>query len=208
MKTLRLFLLTMLLSVTVAYAQDADTHEPDAIVKNAVDEVISSLKEDKELIRNRKKMEDFVATKLLYRFDFSYMAQQTIGEKQWESANMQERSDLVDEYRTFMANIFTNALSQYEEQSVTFAPFHILPEATHATVRSKLNDPTDETLGFDFKLERTSEGWKIYDIELGGIDLIRTYKSNFSSALQNGGVQKLISELHKKNQEVKTARSG
>jgi phospholipid transport system substrate-binding protein len=206
MKTIYLLLLVMLLSVTSVYAQDTVTQEPGVIIKNMVDEVISSLKEDNELIRNHKKTEEFVATKVLDRFDFAYMAKLTVGEKHWESANAQERSGLVDEYRTFLAHIFSNALSQYENQTVSFAPFHLSPDANDAVVKSKLIDPGDETSNFDFKLVRTTEGWKIYDIDLGGIDLIRTYKSNFSGALQNGGVPKLINELHKKNQELKTAR--
>ena len=208
MKTLIFFLGAALLSASIVNAQDADIREPDVVVKYVVDEVISSLRSDKELIHNHRKLEEFVATKLLHYFDFSYMARQTIGEKHWETANAQEQSDLVEEYQTFMANIFTNALSQYEDQSVTFAPFSMPSDSTRAVVKSKLIDPTDETEEFDFRLGRSSEGWKIYDIELGGIDLVRTYKSNFSSTLQHGGIQKLISDLHKKNMEVKTAKSG
>jgi len=208
MKTLLLFLVYTLLTAITANAQDAETNSPDVIVKQVVDKVISSLKSDKDLIHSHQKLEEFVETKLLYLFDFAYMARQTIGEKRWESASTQEQSDLVDEYRAFMANIFTNALSQYEDQSVIFPPFTMSTDTTIAIVKSKLIDPTDETEGFNFKLDRTSDGWKIYDVELGGIDLIRTYKSNFSSTLQHGGIQKLIGDLHRKNVEVKMAKSG
>ena len=105
-----------------------------------------------------------------------------------------------------MAHNFSNALSQYDNQSVSFAPIHISAEVADVIIKGKLIDPGDETSDFNFRIDKTSEGWKIYDIKLGGVDLIKTYKSDFNSTLQNGGVPKLISVLRKKNQDVKAAR--
>ena len=48
---------------------------------------------------------------------------------------------------------------------------------------------------FSFKLIKVDSEWKIYDVNLGGIDLINTYKSNFKQILATGGVAKLADEF-------------
>ena len=198
----------MLPTILTVYAGDFDILQPDVIVKKTVGEVLVSLRENRAIIRDHGKLDSLVASKVLPRFDYVYMVQLTIGYKQWVGATPQERMNLVDEYRTFIEHIFSNALSQYDNQTVSFAPFQMSPEASDVVVKSKLIDPGDEPDEFDFKLEKTTNGWMIYDIELGGIDLIRTYRSNFRSSLLHGGVPNLISALHKKNQEIKAARNG
>jgi phospholipid transport system substrate-binding protein len=205
MKIIKLLLLAMLLQATAAFAQDLDSLSPDEIVKQTVAEVLTSFKEDKGILHDHRKMEHLVATTVLPRFDFVYMTQLTIDEKNWTAASPQDQSALVDEYRTFLAHMFSRSLSQYDNEVVTFAPFETSSGEDRVVVKSKLSSPGDDPDEMDFKLEKTANGWMVYDIELGGVDLIKTYKSNFKSAFEHGGVANLISELHKKNQEVKAA---
>jgi phospholipid transport system substrate-binding protein len=205
MKIIRSLLLALLLQATAAYAQDLELLSPDEIVKQTVAKVLTSFKEDKEIIHDHGKMENLVATTVLPRFDFVYMSQLTIDEKNWTAASSQEQSALVDEYRTFLAHMFSRSLSQYDNEVVTFAPLETSSGEDRVVVKSKLASPVDDPDEMDFKLEKTANGWMVYDIELGGVDLIKTYKSNFKSTLEHGGVANLISELHKKNQGVKAA---
>ena len=202
MMIIRSLLIAMLLQVTAAYAQDLQLLSPDEIVKQTVAEVLTTFKEDKEIIHDHVKMEHLVATTVLPRFDFVYMTQLTIGESNWTAASPQDQSALVDEYRTFLAHMFSRSLSQYDNDVVSFAPLETSSGEDRVVVKSKLASPGDDPDEMDFKLEKTANGWMVYDIELGGVDLIKTYKSNFKSALEHGGVANLISELHKKNQGV------
>jgi phospholipid transport system substrate-binding protein len=195
-----------MLAITTAYAKDADLTPPDAIVKQTVGKILASLNEDKEIIHDHGKMEYLVATTILPRFDFVYMTQLTIGEKNWTTATPQDQSNLVEEYRAFLAHLFSNSLSQYENETVSFIPLEMSPDKSSVVVKSKVVSPNEEPIEMDFKLDKTTNGWMLYDIEMGGIDLIKTYKSNFKSTLENGGVANLANELHKKNQLVKAAK--
>jgi phospholipid transport system substrate-binding protein len=151
-------------------------------------------------------MEHLVTTMVLPRFDFVYMTRLTIGDKNWTAATSQDQSALVDEYRTFLAHMFSNSLSQYDNETVSFTSLETSPDESSVVVKSKVIDSGDEPTEMDYKLEKTANGWMVYDIELGGIDLIRTYRSNFKSALRNGGAANLANELHKKNQVAKATK--
>lgn len=204
MKMFRLLLAVLMLSVTTIHAEGMDTSPPDEVVKKTVDEVLSALTADKELAKDAKKTENLVNTKILPRFDFERMARVIVGENQWGLASAQDQSDLVTEYRAFLTHIFTKSLSQYSDEKVTFLPLDTANE-TEAIVKCKVIDPTDGPSLVDIKVNKTAAGWQVYDIEWGGVSLSRTYKSNFKSILQQGGVANLASALRKKNQENKTA---
>jgi phospholipid transport system substrate-binding protein len=200
------FLPALVLAITATCANAADLTPPDAVVKQTVDKILATFNEDKDIIHNHEKMENMVATTVLPRFDFAYITQLTIGEKNWSAASPQDQANLVDEYRAFLAQLFSKSLAQYEGETVTYTSSELSSDANKAIVKSQLISAADEPAEMDFRLNKTTEGWMVYDIDIGGVDLIKTYKSNFKSVLENGGVANLTSELHKKNQQVKSAK--
>ena len=204
MKIFRLLLALLLLSMTTLHAADLDTSPPDEVVKKTVDDVLSALTADKELTKDAKKTENLVNTKILPRFDFERMARVIVGENQWGLATAQEQSDLVNEYRVFLTHIFTKSLAQYSDEKVTFLPLDTANE-NEAVVKCKVLDPVDGPSIVDIKVTKNTNGWQVYDIDWGGVSLSRTYKSNFKSILQQGGVANLASALRKKNQDNKLA---
>jgi phospholipid transport system substrate-binding protein len=198
LKLFRILLVSALLSSAPSYAGDANSVAPDAFIKQTAADVIADLKADSGLIRQHDKMEAYVETKILGLFDFAYMTQLTMGETEWGRATAEEKSELVAEYRLLMAHAFSNTLGLYDNQSVTIESFQIAKNSQNVLVQGKLIDPDDGPNSLNFRLEKTNDGWKIYDVELAGIDLIRTYRIDFQAALRSGGVKKLINQLHKK----------
>jgi ABC-type transporter MlaC component len=73
------------------------------------------------------------------------------------------------------------------------------PDRERVAIKGRLLDKEDETVAFNFRMVKSANTWKVYDVALEGVDLIYTYKSNFKSTLEEGGVAKLAAELHKKN---------
>jgi len=197
-KLFSLLLVSALLSSAPAYAGDANGVAPDAFIRQTTAEVIADLKADSGLIRQHGKMEAYVETKILGLFDFAYMTQQTVNEKAWNSATPEQRSDLVTEYGLLMAHAFANTLALYDNQSVTIESFQMVQNTQKVLVQGKLIDPDDGPSAINFRLVKTNDGWKIYDVELGGIDLVRTYRADFQAALRSGGVKKLLNQLHMK----------
>ena len=206
MKILRLLLAFLLWSAVTVHAEEYDLSQPDGIVKKTVNEVLAILTTDKDLVHDPKKRENLVYTLILPRFDFSTMTKLTVGDAQWGVATPQEQSELTDEYRAFLTNIFSKSLNQYSDEKVSFLSTSLTTE-NDAVVKYKVIDPTDPPALVDIKMIKAETGWLAYDIVWDGVSLIRTYKSNFKSLLQVGGVPNLTSALRKKNQEIKAANS-
>ena len=51
-------------------------------------------------------------------------------------------------------------------------------------------------------MEKTSEGWKVYDVTVAGVSLVTNYRSTFNNQVREGGVEKLIKTLAEKNRAL------
>ena len=190
--------LCLVLSLPAAYAEDAAP--PDGVVKDLVDDVLASIRKDREITHDLNRMEGLVERRILPSIDFLRMTRQAVGTRYWGEATPEQQARLVDEFRTLLAHTFSRALTHYTDQTVMFTPFHAQPGAQEATVKSVIVDPRDEATMLDYRLEKTETGWLIYDMKIDNFSLIRIYRSNFGGELQQGGVSGLIGVLHKKNQ--------
>ena len=52
----------------------------------------------------------------------------------------------------------------------------------------------------DFNMEKTDQGWKVYNIKIEGISLVDNYRNTFNTEIQKNGVDGLIKALADKNQ--------
>ena len=48
-------------------------------------------------------------------------------------------------------------------------------------------------------MEKTDQGWKVYDVVIAGVSLVQNYRSSFNSEIQKSGIDGLIATLANKN---------
>jgi phospholipid transport system substrate-binding protein len=53
-------------------------------------------------------------------------------------------------------------------------------------------------------MEKTPSGWKVYDVVVGGVSLVTTYRDTFANEIRNAGVDGLIKTLSDKNRQLET----
>jgi len=70
---------------------------------------------------------------------------------------------------------------------------------TDAKVRTEIRQSGNKPIELDYYLEKGAAGWKVYDIEVGGISLVTNYRDTFASEVRNGGIDGLIKTLQSKN---------
>ena len=195
----------MLLAVLLLFSSAcaaAAMPAPDMLVRQVVNEVLATVRQDRALMHDPRRMDGFVATRILPHFDFPRMTRQTIGKRYWTAAMPQQRLQLVGEFRTLIEHGIAGIISQYTDQTVFFVPFHMRADADEVTVRTAIIDPRDEPTELAYRMEKTPMGWKIYDVDVDHIWLTRIYRSNFDATLRQGGVQGLVVALQHKNREV------
>ena len=202
-----LFLLCLLSSASTL-AGDLLSSSPDAVVKQMVEDVLTPIRQDKEITHDPGKIDELVDASIFPRLDFIRLTRLTVGNKFWKRTSPEVQQQLVSEFHVFLVRVFSDVIAQYTDQTIFYFPLKMPPDAKEVTVKTVVMDPRDESTLLDYRLERTGTGWLIYDVDIDNMSLIRIYHSNFGDTLSHGGVPNLISVLHKKNQEVTAARHG
>ena len=201
MKALLISLL-FLLPVSASVAQDVAA--PDILVKGITQDVIAMIKQDREIQSgNPKKIADLVETKVLPHFNFARMTQIAMAVN-WRRASPEQQKQLVNEFRTLLVRTYSNALSLYRDQVIDFKPLRARAEDSEVTVRSEIKQRSQQPVTLDYDMEKTSSGWKVYDVKVGGVSLISTYRDEFATQVRDNGIDGLIKSLANKNQQLAT----
>jgi phospholipid transport system substrate-binding protein len=180
----------------------AAAEQPDQLVKRVSTDVIDTVKADKDIqAGNRNKIMDLVNSKILPYVDAQKMTQQAAG-RYWRQATPEQQKQLSDEFRTLLVYTYSGALAQIKNETVEFKPFRADPADTDVEVQSQVNMTRGEPITLNYRLSKTPQGWKIYDINVLGAWLVQTYQSTFASEISKGGIDGLIKKLHDKNQQL------
>jgi phospholipid transport system substrate-binding protein len=192
------------LAVPAASAQDLT---PDALVKAVTQDVISVLKQDKEIqAGDRKRTIALVEEKVLPHFNFTRMTALAMGPN-WRKATPEQQQALVNEFRTLLVRTYSTALSAYRNQVIEVKPLRAPPGDADVVVRSEVKQSGTEPVTLDYSMEKTPNGWKVYDVTVGGVSLVTTYRDTFANEVRNAGVDGLIKALADKNRQLETKRS-
>ena len=180
---------------TAASGQEA----PDALVKRVSEEVLQIVKTDPKVqAGDRDRIREVIDTKLAPHFDFERMTALAVG-RGWRQATPEQQKQLVEQFRTLLARTYANAFVQYKDQSISYKPFKLDPNATDATVRTEVVRPGQQPVQIDYSLGKKGNEWKAYDVLVGGVSLVTNYRDEFNAQIQQGGIDGLIKSLQAKN---------
>ena len=121
--------------------------------------------------------------------------------RHWRQASAQQQKALVEAFKGTLIRTYSGALSKVDEiSSLQILPFRGDPNADDVVVRSSLSQRNGPAVGVDYRLEKTPEGWKIYDLNVEGIWLIQNYRNQFAQQINTNGIDGLIDALNRQNQ--------
>jgi phospholipid transport system substrate-binding protein len=191
-------LAALLAAAAPARAQEA----PDALVKRVSQDVIATIKSD-PLIQagNEARIREVIDAKLLPHFDFARMTALAMG-KHWRSATPEQQKRLTDEFRALLVRTYSGALNRYRDETIDYKPLRMGPADTDVTVRTLVVRQGGQPVQIDYSLEKKADGWKAYDVVIGGVSLVTNYRDEFNEQVKNGGVDGLIGTLADRNRGV------
>ena len=192
------FLVAALLMPAVALAQEA----PDAVVKRVATDVINTIKSDPAIqAGNEARIREVLDAKLLPNFDFTRMTALAMG-KNWRTATPEQQKRVADEFRALLVRTYSGALNNYRNETIDYKPLRMNPADTDVTVRTVVMKAAGSPIQIDYSMAKTPEGWKAYDVIVGGVSLVTNYRDEFNDQIKAGGVDGLIKTLADRNKGV------
>ncbi|MFC5521268.1 MlaC/ttg2D family ABC transporter substrate-binding protein [Polaromonas jejuensis] len=189
--------LSLALLASAPFVRAAD-EAPDALIKRVSAEVLDNIKSDKAVkAGDVSKVLALVDSQVMPHVNFTRMTASAVG-RNWRQATPDQKKRLQDEFKTLLVRTYSGALAQVSDQKVSVKPLRAEPADTEVVVRTEVlgrGDPVQ----LDYRMEKTPSGWKIYDLNVLGIWLVETYRTQFAQEISANGVDGLIASLAQRN---------
>ncbi|MDP3212160.1 MAG: ABC transporter substrate-binding protein [Methylotenera sp.] len=188
------FITTMFVNVSLAAELSADE-----LVKRTADDVLNTIKSDKDIqAGDQKKIFALAEEKILPNFDFDRVCRMVLG-KNWRSATPEQQAVFQKEFRTLLLRTYATALGKYKDQVIEYKPMRAEAGAKNVSVKTQILQPGGQPISVDYSLVKAENGWKVYDIVIESVSLVTNYRSQFSSEIRQNGLDSLNKKLADKN---------
>ncbi len=194
---------TMLISMLAmgVHAADAPAPNPNAgpqeIVENSAKRMLAELDKNRATYKaDAGKLDDLVGNVLLPNFDTDYAARLVLGQT-WRTATPEQRKRFVDAFYHSLLRNYGAALVDFTGDRFVILPYKGDPNDANATVRTEVKRSSGDRVPVNFSLHKTPEGWKAWDVVIEGISYVKSFRTDFSSEIQQKGLDDVINRLEK-----------
>ena len=195
MKTLIKVLLISILSFSFSFGDEKEDLKEHFLEK--VDELITVIK-DKESSKDQRN--EKIKAVIDPMFDFELMAKLSLGKK-WLTLNEKESKEFVKLYVERMKNSYSSKFDTYKDEKVNILET-LSPKSNRLVLVTDLVTNGDKlSIVYKFykpKMEKQNKDkWLIYDVQIQGVSMLKTDKSQFSEFLQTKTIRELMDSMAK-----------
>lgn len=175
-------------------------NSPVPMLKSTADSIVkvlqsnqSKLKQDKSIIYNA------VSQYLLPNVDVYGMSRSVLGRKAWRDASKSQRRAFADQFTQLVIRTYASPLAEYNQETIKFLPLRGGYNKRFISVKSLIIRQAGNTIPLTYSLVNKKGRWKIYDINVEGVSLLQSYRSQFSEQLRRVSMDDLIKQMKTHN---------
>ena len=181
---------------------------PDVLIKRLSTEVLEHIRTDKAIqAGDNARIVALVDAKIMPNVNFQRMTASAVGPA-WRQASAEQKARLQEEFKVLLVRTYAGALTQVSDQSIVVKPMRAEPQDREVVVRTEVKGRGD-AIQLDYRLEKTpgeGSGWKIYNLNVLGVWLVETYRSQFAQEISAKGLGGLITTLTERNKTNANAK--
>jgi phospholipid transport system substrate-binding protein len=193
----KLFAVAMILTMVVLIPLVALAEEsPMATIETGVNNVLATLK-DPGFKAKPKDVQVADLTKVISTiFDFDELSRRTLG-RGWRNMNDAQQKEFVDLFTQLLQGVYADRLLAYSDQKVIFDKENIVKKG-QAEVQSYLQTADGKKIPLFYRLIDKSGSWKVYDVIIEGVSMVKNYRTQFREILSKDSPEKLLEILRNK----------
>lgn len=176
---------------------------PNDFVQQVADQVLTVLKADSKVrAGDTARVNQIVDDLILPNVNFEKTTRLAAG-RYWRQATPEQQAALVKAFRGTLGRSYSGAFTRVDDATnVKVLPMRGETDATDVVVKSQVTQRANtQPIGLDYRLEKTPQGWKIYDLNVENIWLIENYRSQFAQQISQNGIDGLIQALNQRAQQ-------
>ena len=194
--------LGILLMLFIPVASADEMHPAAALVNATANKMMERMRAERDVVtKDMARLNQLVEEIVLPHFDFDNMSASVLG-KYWRTANTDQRKRFREEFKTLLLRTYAKALLDNMDKKIEFEPVREGAAATDVTVRTTIPQQGGFPLPINYSLELIEAAWKVYDVEIDGISLVKNYRSTFAKEVRESGIEGLINTLANRNKDA------
>lgn len=197
-------------ALVVFPAAHAEDEAADVLIKRLSVDVLETIKADKAAyVADIGKVIALVDTRIMPNVNFQRMTASAVGPV-WRQATPEQKKRLQDEFKILLVRTYAGALSQVSDQTISIKPMRASADDKEVLVRTEVKGSGDP-IQLEYRLEKTlgqGAGWKIYNLNVLGVWLVETYRTQFAQEVNAKGLDGLIASLTDRNKANVGAKKG
>lgn len=174
---------------------------PDAVIQRLSNSVLDDIRNDKSIKSgDLTQIMALVDAKIMPSVNFKRMTASAVGPA-WRQATPEQQAQLQEQFKVLLVRIYAGALAQVSDQTILIKPLRASPDDKEVLVRTEVRGRSDP-IQLDYRLEKTpgeGSGWKIYNLNVLGVWLVETYRTQFAREISSHGIDGLIKMLTERN---------
>jgi phospholipid transport system substrate-binding protein len=183
----------------------ANERTPEQIIDQTSSEVLKIINDNNEQVRNDPEyVNKIIDEKILPFVDVKAMGKLILG-KYWKTATETQRTDFVREFQDMLVRTYSKSIADYGDAKVIVLPVQGEQSSKLHRVKTELDLGSGEPLQVDWMFRKVDGNWKAFDLIVGGLSMVKNFRTSFSQEISETSLDALISRLASTNAEPETA---
>ena len=159
----------------------------DQALKVLADESLKSPEKSRERLEI---LEDIIGK----RFDYTEMGKRTLG-KHWRQFSEADREEFVRLFQRFLSRTYAGNVDGYSGEQVQYLKER--RKGDFAEVQTAVTSDKSTT-AIHYRLLKSSNTWKVYDVVIEGVSLVKNFRSQFGRIIEAESAKGLLEKLRTK----------
>jgi phospholipid transport system substrate-binding protein len=193
-------LICFFIFLSLSINSEALEGQPIDAIRSPIDEIIHILRDPQYQGASQRAIQrQKIWTIANDFFDFKEISRRTLA-RFWNDLTPEQQKEFVETFAAFLSNIYLKRIQNtYKNETVEFIEQDLLSD-TKASVKTKVIRDGGIEIPVDYSLIKKGTGWKVYDVAIEGVSLVKNYRTQFKAILLKQDPSRLIETLKKKNE--------
>ncbi len=169
---------------------------PKATVETAVNGLLQTLGSSDFKTKAKDEKIAIISKQIDPFFDFKALSRRTLG-REWKKMSAEQQTEFVDLFKKLLQGVYADRLLAYSDQKVLYGKETMLKKG-RAEVQSFLQTSDGKKIPLFYRLTNRSGEWKVYDVIIEGVSMVKNYRTQFRQILSKDSPDKLLEILRKK----------
>ena len=191
-----IILVLSILAHSLNAAETAQLDSPNVYLEQVADMMIAEVEKNRaELKTNKKLAVSLVQSTLIPAIDTKTFSRLTLTSKKWKTLSQPQKERFTKNFINLVVGNYASGLSFYDGQKFKFSRPIFSKSGKTAKVRSSMQQATGTPIIIDYKLSNKTGAWKIIDLTIEGVNMVKSYRTQFLPRLQSLGIDGFLDDM-------------